>query len=119
MKIVVPTNGRKGMEDTVAGHFGRCSTYTFLDEKGKVTDIIDNTSQHAGGSELPPDLMKRQGANVLLCKELGPRALNLCGQLGIDVYTCQVGTVREIFDLWKNNEIKKAGVEDVCQQHKL
>jgi predicted Fe-Mo cluster-binding NifX family protein len=119
MKIVVPTNGRKGMEDTVAGHFGRCSTYTFLDEKGKVTDIIDNTSQHAGGSELPPDLMKRQGANVLLCKELGPRALNLCGQLGIDVYTCQAKTVRKIFSLWKNNEIKKAGAEDVCQQHKL
>lgn len=119
MKIVVPTNGKKGMEDTVADHFGRCSTYTFLNEKGEVTDIIDNTSEHAEGSELPPELMKRHRANVLLCRELGPRALNLCGQLGIDVYTCRAETVREIFNLWENSEIKKAGAEDVCQQHKL
>lgn len=119
MKIVVPTNGKKGLNDAVAEHFGRCNTYTFLDEKGNVIEIIDNTSEHMGGSGLPPELMKKHGANVLLCRGLGPRALNLCKELGIDVYVCQAETVKEIFELWKNKKIKKANSDDVCEEHRI
>ena len=119
VKIVIPTNDKKGIEDTVAEHFGRCLTYTFLNEKGEVVEIIDNVSEHGGGQGLPPELMKDHGANVLLCRELGPRALNLCKELGIEVYVCQAETVREIFEMWKNNKIKKAGAEAVCEEHKL
>jgi predicted Fe-Mo cluster-binding NifX family protein len=119
MKIVIPTNDKKGLEDTVAEHFGRCLTYTFLNEKGEVVEIIDNISEHMGGIGLPPELMKKHGADILLCKDLGPRALDLCNQLGIDVYVNQVKTVKEIFEMWKNNKIKKAGTEDVCEEHKI
>jgi len=119
MKIVIPTNNKKGLDDKVAEHFGRCQTYTFLNEKGEVVEIIDNTSEHTGGTGLPPELMKKHGADILLCKDLGPRALNLCQKLGIEVYVCKAQTVREMFNLWKNGKIKKAGAEDVCEQHKL
>ena len=89
MKIVVPTDAKKGLDDKIAEHFGRCLTYTFLDEKGKVIEIIDNVSEHTGGAGLPPELMKKHGANVLLCKDIGPRAIGLCKELGVDVYVCQ------------------------------
>jgi len=118
MRIVIPTDDRKGLNDKVAEHFGRCNTYTFLDEKGKVIEIIENTSEHMGGIGLPAELMKKYGANILLCKGLGPRALNLCKQLKIDVYVCQSETVKEIFELWKNKKIKKASLEDVCEEHR-
>ncbi|MDD5222074.1 MAG: NifB/NifX family molybdenum-iron cluster-binding protein, partial [Patescibacteria group bacterium] len=84
MKIVIPTNKRNGLDDKVADHFGRCPTYTFLNEEGEIVEIIDNTSEHMDGVGLPPELMKKHGANILLCKDLGPRALNLCQELGID-----------------------------------
>ena len=119
MKIVVPTNSKKGLQDKIADHFGRCLTYTFLDEKGSVIEIIDNTSEHMGGSGLPPELMKKHGANVLLCRGLGPRAIDLCRELEIDVYVHETETVEEIFEMWKNNKLKKAGTEDSCQDHKL
>jgi len=118
MKIVIPTDNKKGIEDTVAEHFGRCLTYTFLNEKGEVVEIIDNTSEHMGGVGLPPELMKKHGADILLCKDLGPRALALCGQLGIAVYVSRAETVKEIFEKWRNKEIKKADAEDVCEEHK-
>ena len=118
MKIVIPTDGKKGLDDTVAEHFGRCNTYTFLDERGRVIEIIDNTSKHLGGSELPPEIIKRHGANILLCRGIGPRALNLCKQLGIDVYVCQARTVKEVFELWKNNKVKRAGFKDVCEKYR-
>ena len=118
MKIIIPTDNKKGIQDTVAEHFGRCQTYTLLDGKGNLLKIIDNTSEHMGGVGLPPELMKKRGADILLCKELGPRALNLCQQLGIEVYVSQVKTVGEIFEMWQNKKIKKAGQEDICGEHK-
>lgn len=116
--IVVPTNGNKGLDDFVAEHFGRCNTYTFLNENGEIIKIIENTSEHMGGFGLPPEIMKKHGANILLCKGLGPRALELCNQFRIDVYVYQADTVKEIFFFWKNKKIKKAGNEDVCEEHK-
>src|SRR4030043_1463062 len=100
MKIAIPTDNKKGLEDTVAYHFGRCQTYTFLNEKGEVVEIIDNASEHMGGIGLPPELMKKHGADILLCKDLGPRALDLCQELGIEVYTCRAETVQDCFGLW-------------------
>ncbi|MFA5777465.1 MAG: NifB/NifX family molybdenum-iron cluster-binding protein [Parcubacteria group bacterium] len=119
MKIVIPTDGKKGLDDKIAEHFGRCNTYTFLNEKGEVLEIIDNTSEHMGGQGLPPELMKAHGANVLLCRGLGPKALNLCGEFNIEIYVHQAEIVKEIFKLWKNDKLKKASSEDVCEEHKI
>lgn len=118
MKIVIPTDGDRGLDEMVAEHFGRCNTYTFLDGSGRLVKTIDNTSEHMGGQGLPPELMKKHGADVLLCRGLGPRALEMCARLGIEVYVCSAETVREIFLKWKNGEMKKAGSEDVCEEHR-
>jgi predicted Fe-Mo cluster-binding NifX family protein len=115
MKIVIPTNSNQGLKDQLATHFGRCQTYTFLNEKGEVLEIIKNTSEHNGGKGLPPELMKKHGANILLCKGLGSRALNLCKEFGIEVFVYQAETVQDIFKLWKNNKLKSASKEDACQ----
>ena len=117
MKIVIPTNSKKGLNNKIAEHFGRCLTYTFLNEKGEVIEMIDNTSEHMGGIGLPPELMKKHGANILLCKGLGSKAISLCQELGIDVYVHQAETVKDIFDLWKDNKLEKAGLEDACKEH--
>jgi predicted Fe-Mo cluster-binding NifX family protein len=117
MKITVPTNGKAGLDEEVAQHFGRCNTYTILDENGKVLEVIDNTSEHMGGSGLPPELMKKHGADILLCRDLGPRAIMLCNELGIEVFVGHANSVREMFSAWKAGELKKAGMDDACSQH--
>ena len=119
MKIVIPTDDKKGLYGKIAEHFGRCNTYTFLNEKGEVLEIIDNTSEHMGGQGLPPELMKAHGADVLLCRGLGPKALNLCGEFGIEIYVHRAKTAGEIFEMWKNNKLQKASCEDVCEEHKI
>jgi len=117
MKIAIPTDDKKGLDGKVAEHFGRCLAYTFLDEDGNVIEIIDNTSEHMGGTGLPPEFIKKHGANVMLCGGLGFKALELCSQFEIDVYICSSETVREIFEMWKNNKIKKANISNVCDGH--
>jgi len=118
MKIVIPTEDMNGLESKVSEHFGKCNTYTFVDENGNVTLIIHNTSEHMGGVGLPPEIMKKNEADILLCRGLGPRALEMCRELGIDVYVGQVETAGEMFWLWKNKKIKRADANDVCEEHK-
>jgi len=67
---------------------------------------------------LPPELMKKHGADILLCRGLGPRALEMCKEFGIDVYVCQVKTAGEMFWLWKKKNIKRADANDICEEHK-
>ena len=117
MKIAIPTEGKKGLDEVVSEHFGKCDTYTFLNEEGKVSEIIDNTSEHMGGFGLPPELLKKHGVDVLLCRGLGPRAIDLCRTLGIEVYVGRAVKVKDIFREWKENKAKKAGLNDGCEHH--
>lgn len=118
MKIAIPTNGKKGLEEEAAYHFGRCETYTIVDENGKLLEVIKNTSEHMGGKGLPPELMKNHKVDIMLCQGLGPRAVDLFGELGIEVYTGEAKTAKEMFELWKDNKLKKVTKEDVCGGHK-
>jgi len=119
MRIAIPTNNKKGLEGEIADHFGRANFYTLLNEKGGVIDIVKNESSHMGGQGLPPEFLKKHNIDILLCGDIGPRAISLCENLGISVYVERVDTVKEIFDNWKNNKLKKAGQEDACEDHKI
>ena len=118
MKIAVPSEGRKGLEEKVAEHFGKCNTFIFLNEKGEVVEIIENVGRHKGGFELPPEIIKKHNANIVLCKNIGLKAFNLCKKLGIEVFVGNGETVKEMFELWKENKVKRAKVEDLCKGSK-
>jgi len=59
----------------------------FLDENGKVAGIIDNVTEHMGKAGLPSELIRKNGADILHCGEIGPRAIDLCQELGIESYS--------------------------------
>ena len=117
MRVIIPTNGEKGLNDTLADHFGRCKTYTLIDEKGELLEVIKTTSEHMGGVGKPPELMKKNKANILLCKSLGYKAIKLCEKFNIKVYTSQAKTVKEVFNLWKNDKLEETGKENACKEH--
>ena len=117
MKIAIPTLGEKGLEETVSEHFGRCPTYTIMDNEGNIVTIINNTSSHNGGKDLPPELLQQNGINVLLCKGIGPRAIEMCNSFGIEVYVDSSSIVKEIYTKWKNNQLHKASLDDGCGEH--
>ena len=118
MKIAIPTDGTKGLNENVAEHFGRCLSYTVLDENGNLIEIIENTSSHMGGEGLPPDLLKKNNIDVLLCRGIGPKAIELCNQFSIKTYVDNSKTVKEIFNNWKKNELSKATLDDSCKEHR-
>lgn len=116
-KLCVPTAGPGGFDDTVGEHFGRVPTYTIVDSETQAIEIIDNTSEHAGGIGLPADILANLGIDVLLCKGAGRRALDILGGKSIEVCIGVAGTVREAVNAWKAGSLTSASSDDACQQH--
>jgi len=117
MKICIPTIGENGLDNAVGEHFGRVPTYTIVDLETDEVKVIPNTSEHMGGQGQPPEIMAREGVNVMVCRGLGRRAIMMFEELGIDVYIGASGTVRNAIDEFKQNRLQKAGMDDACGQH--
>jgi len=117
MKIGIPTNGEKGLDEQVGQHFGRVSHYTIVDLDTDSVKVIPNTSHHKGGTLEPPELLKKHGVKTMICQGLGRRAINLFEQMGIDVYIGASGDVRDAIMSFKRGDLQQATMADGCQQH--
>jgi len=117
MKICIPTEGENGLDDFVGEHFGRVPYYTIVDLDIDDVKVIPNTSHHMGGNEYPPELMEREGVNVLVCRGLGRRAIGMFEEFGIDVYIGASGLVRDAITDFKSGRLRKAGIGDSCGRH--
>ena len=117
MKICIPTIGENGLDNAVGEHFGRVPTYTIVDLDTNNVKVIPNTSDHMGGQGYPPEIMAREGVDVMVCRGLGRRAISMFEELGIEVYIGASGTVRDAIDAFKQNRLQKAGMDTACGQH--
>ncbi len=117
MKVCVPTMGNKGINEEVGEHFGRVPTYTLVDTDTNEVTVIDNTSEHGGGSGYPPEIIAKTGAEVMLCGGLGRRAISMFEEIGIMVYVGASGTVNDAVQMWKVGKLQAATDENACKQH--
>jgi len=116
-KVCVPTAGGGGLNALVGEHFGRVPTYTIYDSETGAVEVVDNTSEHAGGTGLPADLLSNLGIDVLLCSGLGRRAIGILSENGIEVCVGLSGTAREAIEAWKGGQLSGASEGDACQRH--
>jgi predicted Fe-Mo cluster-binding NifX family protein len=118
MKVCVPTMGNKGMDELVSEHFGRAPTFTVVDTDTKKVEVLKNVSEHMGGSGVPPEHLSKAGVKIMLSSGMGPRAITMFQQFGIEVYFGACGTVRETIELWKGGKLPPATQEGACQEHR-
>jgi len=117
MKICIPTIGNKGLDDNVGEHFGRVPTYTIINLDTNEVKVVQNISHHTGGEGNPPEIMAREGVNVMVCQGLGRRAITMFEELGIDVYIGASGTVKDAIDAFKQGHLQKANSSNACGKH--
>jgi len=117
MKICIPTMGNNGLDDIVGEHFGRVPTYTIVNIDTYGVKVIPNTSHHMGGYGDPPEIMAKEGVNVMVCQGLGRRAISMFENLGITIYIGASGTVRDTVNMFKQGNLQKASESDGCGKH--
>lgn len=117
MKLGIPTQGEKGLDEFVGNHFGRVPTYTIIDLDTENVKVVPNTSHHMGGEGNPPEILSEAGVDVMICQNLGRRAINLFEQLGIQVYIGASGKVRDAVKAFKQGDLQQAGMNNACEEH--
>jgi len=118
MKVCIPTEGEGGIDDVVGQHFGRVPTYTLVDLDTNEVEVIPNTSEHRGGVGVPPEFISKTGTHVMLCSGLGPKAVHMFEEVGIDVFVGAEGTVRDVIEAWQQGRLTEATDENACMEHR-
>ncbi|MHC1635561.1 MAG: NifB/NifX family molybdenum-iron cluster-binding protein [Candidatus Methanospirareceae archaeon] len=117
-RVAVPTMGDRGLDELVCEHFGRAPTFTIVDLSNNEVKVLQNTSEHFGGSSLPPEILSEEGVEVVLCAGLGPRAIRMFESFGIEVYIGASGTVRDAIRAFQAGMLREATDADACKMHR-
>jgi predicted Fe-Mo cluster-binding NifX family protein len=117
MKVCIPTMEKGGMDDELSEHFGGAPTFTIIDTETKDVKVFPNESDHFGGAGKPPEKINSMGAQVVICRGMGPKAMIMLRDFGIDVFIGSTGNARNAFEMYSSGKLQKASVQNACQGH--
>ena len=111
-RIALACEDNQGLSGQISQHFGRCPYYLIVDVEGdeiKRTDSVDNPYYNNHVPGMVPQFINEQGAKVMIAGGMGPRAIDMFGNLGIEVVTGAIGNVGNVLQAYLKGEI--SGVE--------
>lgn len=97
LKVAFSTNGRGGLNDTIADRFARCPTFTIVEvEGGKVVsvEVQDNPfiSYPHGAGFAVAQFLANMGVRVVVASSFGPNAWQALASLGLSIHVVPAGT---------------------------
>ncbi|MFA5777466.1 MAG: NifB/NifX family molybdenum-iron cluster-binding protein [Parcubacteria group bacterium] len=110
MKIAISSTGKE-LSDGVAELFGRCPYFVIAEiENGKIVkaDAIknDNENQASGAGMSAAKLLVENNVNVVIARNVGPRAIDVLKQFNIEVYSGE-GIINDILQKFIDKKLKK------------
>lgn len=110
MKIAISSVG-KGVEDAVSDVFARCPCFVIVELKdGKILNIkaLENKSAEQLGQAgiSVAQLMAEEDVNVVISKNVGPRAFDALNQFNIDIYSGE-GVIKDVLQKFIEGKLEK------------
>lgn len=112
MKICIPVMEERGMDSKVSEHFGKTPLFAFYDDEVNELEIIKIEGRHSGGRLTPAEILVNSDADLLICANMGSKAINLLRTHGVAVLMGARGTVAETLKMLKMGEL--TGAADPC-----
>jgi predicted Fe-Mo cluster-binding NifX family protein len=114
-RIALACEDNQGLSGQMSQHFGRCPYYLIVDVEGdeiKKTDSVNNPYYNNHVPGMVPQFINEQAVNVMIAGGMGPRAIDMFSNLGMEVVTGAIGNVGNVLQAYLRGEI--SGVEP-CQ----
>lgn len=122
MKVAVPTSSKGGISDIVFNHFGMAPTYTIIeiiDKKIGAIEIIENNSDHYGGFESPVELLLKKNVGIVICSNLGPRAMEVLRENGFDLFFTKREQIDKVIEKFIRGELERfSSDKSSCNPHR-
>ena len=110
-RIVVPVLDESGYNARLSEHFGRAPYFAVvdLDENGCISNqrTVPNTSEHFGGTGLPPDRILQLRPNALITYGMGGRALAIFQNARVPVLRANANTVKDVIAAYNNDALEE------------
>ena len=123
--VAIASEDNRGLDGEVSGHFGRCPFYTMVELDGaRIIGVKSVANPHHGNHQpgVMPVFINSLGAKVIIAGGMGPRAIQMFDQFGIEVATGAVGNVGRVLTAYLDGQVKgivpcKHDHEDSCGGH--
>lgn len=115
--IGIPLENDNGLESYVSGHFGKAPFYLLYNTSTKTASVIKNTSNHFGGKEHPPVLLKNAGVQIMLAGGMGANARKIFEKNNIKVYYGAINTAKETLELYETGKLTELPPDDGNHHH--
>ncbi len=116
--MCIPVMDNLGVSSPISQHFGKTPYFAMItmeDNEIKDLRIVESLGKHVGGTMTPAEAVANTKANVLICGNLGSKAIQMLGQMGIIVYVGASGTVESALEQWKSGFLNLADDSVGCR----
>jgi predicted Fe-Mo cluster-binding NifX family protein len=118
--ICIPTLQNQGLSSEISMHFGKSPFFTFLKMENneiKNVETVESRGRHTGGAITPAEIILNHNADVLVCGNLGSKAVNMLKNSGLKVYSGASGTVKEAVEKYLAGELSTADDNSCTEKH--
>ena len=118
MKIAFPTEGNKGMDSPVFGHFGSAPYFVIADsDSGTFESASSPDTGHQHGQCQPLEALSGRTVDAVVVGGIGAGALQQLSAAGIKTYRAVEGTVSENLELIKSGLLPLFKLDQTCAGH--
>ena len=117
MKIAISSSG-KDVEAQIDPRFGRCRHFLIVDTDNMSCEVFDNENGTLGGGAgvQSAQFVVSKGIKAVITGNCGPNAMQVILAAGVEMYTGQNGTIKDIVEAFKGGKLT-AGTEANVAAH--
>jgi predicted Fe-Mo cluster-binding NifX family protein len=118
--ILFPTEDEMGLNSPICHHFGKTPYLTLLKVEDDIImdlKVFETQGRHAGGHTTAAEVVLINDGDVVICGNLGGKAVEMLGNGGVQVFSGANGTVSQAFQQWKNEDLKPGSLKPCTEGH--
>jgi predicted Fe-Mo cluster-binding NifX family protein len=106
MKIAISSSG-KTLDSPLDPRFGRCAWFLVIDPADMRYEVFDNQSaaQSSGAAIQAAQFPADKNVAAVITGHVGPNAVQTLSAAGIEIFTEQQGTIKEVAERYKNDSL--------------
>ncbi len=108
-RIAFSCEDNQGLQSEMSMHFGRCPHFTLVDVEGteiKEVKVVGNPAYNNHVHGVVPTFIHEQSANVMVAGGMGPKAINMFNDFGIEVATGVGGKVENVLKAYIEGKVQ-------------
>ena len=115
-KIAITIDDYNGLDSTVSGHFGHCTSFIIATiSEGEIIEMVNVANPAHSSCDEPVNRLVGCGVNILITMGIGMRPYMATREAGLTVIQSNGGTVQGAINDYINGQSELMNQEGICR----